>query len=98
MGRESYKAIKRAKHIASLSPMEAKEYLANEKRAEPERSEGSLKRAGYTSLVDMPNTVLKSNIAFANNMMERWGVCEATDKLLELSNEWKRELKRRSEV
>lgn len=49
MGRESHRAIERAKHIASLSPSEAKEYLRQEKRAKPERSEGSLERAGSAS-------------------------------------------------
>lgn len=59
---------------------------------------GSLKRAGYASLAEMPQTILKSNIAFANRMMKQWGVCDATDSLLDVSNEWKRELKRRSEA
>lgn len=86
MGRQSHKALERVKKIASMGEAEAKEYLRNEKRA------------GYGSLSEIPQTILKSNIAFANRMMEAWCVCEATDNLLDVSNEWKRELKRRSEA
>lgn len=49
----------------------------------------------YKSLEEMPTEVLIKNIEFGKNAMKKWGVCAATDSLLDVVNDWKKEIERR---